>query len=170
MAVESMRELYRHLLAEAYDAERHSLMLLDQLETQVSAQDARDRVRDYRAATARQIEMLERAMELLGGACPAVRAAAMQGLLEQYRAFGQAGAPGQVLETYGIITLGRAAELSAVAYRGLSAVAGTCAQADARRLFERALAEEETAAAWCTATVPVLAAAATLQRGPAVVA
>jgi ferritin-like metal-binding protein YciE len=169
MAVESMRELYRHLLAEAYDAERHSLMLLDQLETQVSVQDARGRVRDYRAATARQIEMLERAMELLGGACPSVPAAAMLGLCEQYRTFVQAGASGSVLETFGIIALGRTAELSATAYRSLSAVAGTCGQADARRLFERALTEEETAAAWCTAAVPTLAAAATLQRGAAVV-
>ncbi len=170
MAVESMRELYRHLLAEAYDAERHSLMLVDQLETQMSAHDARDRVRSYRAATARQIEMLERSMELLGGASPPVTSAAMRGVRDDHHELVSAAPSASVLEAYGVMALGRAAVLSAASYRALSAVADSCAQTDARRLFERALAEEEDAAAWSAATVPPLAAAATLQRGAAVVA
>lgn len=170
MAVESIRELYRHLLAEAYDAERHTLMLLDQMETEMGGQDARDRVRSYRGTTARQLEMLERAMELLGGACPGVACATLQGVRDDRRILVTETPPGQVLEAYDIIALGRAAELGASSYRSLAALAAACAQPDARRLFERAIVEEEEAAAWCAAAVPVLAAAATLRRGTAIVA
>lgn len=170
MTVESMRELYRHLLAEAYDAERHTLMLLDAMETEMSEADARDRVRSYRSTTARQLEMLERAMELLGGASPSVTSAAMQGVRDDRRTLIGNSPPGAVLETYDIVALGRTAVLGSAAYRALAALAGVCGQTDARRLFERAIAEEEEAAAWCAAAIPVAAAAATLQRGAAVVA
>lgn len=170
MAVESIRELYRHLLAEAYDAERHALMLLDQMETEMGGQDARDRVRTYRAATADQLEMLERAMELLGGACPSVPCATLQGVRDDRRNLANTAVPGQVLEAYNVIALGRTAELGASSYRSLAALAAACGQPDARRLFERAIVQEEDAAAWCSAAVPVLAAAAMLQGGAAVVA
>ncbi len=168
--MESMRELYRHLLAEAYDAERHTLMLLDQLETHLGAPDARERARSCRAATGRQLEMLERAMELLGGACPPVTSAALQGVRDDHRRLVAAAAAPSVLETGGVVALGRACELTAALYRSLAALAVVCGQADARRLLERALAEEEDASAWCTAALPRLAAEATLQRGPAAVA
>lgn len=170
MAVESIRELYRHLLAEAYDAERHALMLLDQMETEMGSPDARNRVRTYRAATAGQLEMLERAMELLGGASPSVTSATLQGVRDDRRNLKDAAVPGQVLEAYDVIALGRTAELGASCYRSLAALAAACAQPDARRLFERAIVEEEEAAAWCAAAVPVLAAAAMLRGGAAVVA
>lgn len=165
MAVESMRELYRHLLAEAYDAERHALGLLDQLETDMGAPDGRNRVRRYRDATTRQIDTLERCMELLGGASPSVASAALPGVLEDRRTFLlQAPAVG-VLEAYDVIALGRCAELAAAGYRTLAALASVCGQPDARRLFERAIGEEEETAAWCGATIPVLAASATLRGG-----
>jgi ferritin-like metal-binding protein YciE len=164
MTVESMRELYRHLLAEAYDAERHALMLLDAMETEMSAPDARDRIRSYRGTTARQLETLERAMELLGGACPSVTSAAMQGVRDDRRSLVSNSPPAAVLETYDIVALGRAAELGSAAYRALAALAGVCGQSDARRLFERAIAEEEEAVAWCASAIPVAAAAASVRR------
>lgn len=168
--MESMRELYRHLLAEAYDAERHTLMLLDEVETHLGAPDAREHARDCRAATGRQLEMLERAMELLGGACPQVASAALAGIRDDHRRIvGSATAP-SVLEIGGIIALGRASQTAASLYRSLAALAAVCGQSDARRLLERALEEEESTAAECSATVPQLAAAATLQRGPVAVA
>lgn len=168
--MESMRELYRHLLAEAYDAERHTLMLLDQLETHMGAPEAREQVRSSRAATGRQLEMLERAMELLGGACPPVASAALQGVRDDHRRLVAAAASPSVLETGGVLALGRACELTASLYRSLAPLAVVCGQTDARRLLERARAEEEAVTEWCTAALPRIAAAATLQRGPAAVA
>lgn len=168
--MESMRELYRHLLAEAYDAERHTLMLLDEVETHLGAPDAREHARVCRAATGRQLEMLERAMELLGGACPPVACAALVGVRDDHRRLVASAAAPSVLETGGILSLGRASEFAASLYRTLAALAAVCGQSDARRLLERALDEEAATAAACSAAVPRLAAAATLQRGPVAVA
>lgn len=168
--MESMRELYRHLLAEVYDAERHTLMLLDEVETHLGAPEARDQARGCRAATGRQLEMLERAMELLGGACPQVSSAAMAGVRDDHRRLVASAAAPSVLETGGMIALARASELTGAMYRTLAALSASCGQSDARRLIDRAIEEEAAVASQCTAVVPRLVAAATLQRGPAVVA
>lgn len=168
--MESMRELYRHLLAEVYEAERHTLMLLDQVETHVGAPEARAHVRKSRAATGRQLEMLERAMELLGGACPPVESGALSGVRNDHRRLVTSAASPAVLETGAMLALARAAELSASMYRSLQALAAVCGQADARRLIERAVQEEEDVAVACADVVPLLARAGTPQRGPAVIA
>lgn len=168
--MESMRELYRHLLAEVYDAERHTLMLLDEVETHLGAPDARASARTCRAATGRQLEMLERAMELLGGASPQVTSAALAGVRDDHRRLVTSAAAPSVLEAGGMIALARAGELSAAMYRTLAHLSSCCGQSDAQRLLERAVNEEETTASQCSAAVPRLAAAASVQRGPAVVA
>jgi ferritin-like metal-binding protein YciE len=163
-----MRDLYRHLLAEAHDAERHTLMMLDEMETEMSAADGRDRVRRYRETTARQVDTLERCMELLGGAAPRLRSAALHGLREDRQAMSALAPAPSALELYDVAVLGRIAEGAAAAFRTLAALAAVCEQGDARRLFERALVEEEETAAWCAASVPVLAAGASLTRRAAV--
>lgn len=168
--MESMRELYRHLLAEVYDAERHTLMLLDEVETRLGAPEARSQARNCRAATGRQLEMLERAMELLGGASPQVASAALAGVRDDHRKLvGSAAAPA-VLEIGGMTALARASQLTGTMYRTLAVLAASCGQSDAHRLIERAIEEEDTAASQCAGVVARLVEAATPRRGPAVIA
>lgn len=164
MAVESMRDLYCHVLAESHDAERYTLLLLDELETGMGTSEARDRVRRYREATARHVDMLERCMELLGGSALRVQSAALHGLRADRQSFAALAPSPSALETYDVYALGRIADGAAAAFRTLAALAVACSQDDARRLFERATAEEEELAAWCAVNVPVLAAGASLQR------
>lgn len=170
MAVESMRDLYRHLLAETHDAERQTLMMLDEMETEMSGADGRDHVRRYREATARQVDTLERCMELLGGAAPRLRSAALEGLREDRRALTALSTAPSALELYDVALLGRIAAAAGSTFRTLAALAVNCGQGDAKRLFERAIAEEEELAAWCTLSVPVVAAGASLTRGAPVLA
>lgn len=170
MAVESMRDLYRHLLAETHDAERQTLMMLDEMETEMSGADGRDHIRRYREATARQVDTLERCMELLGGGAPRLRAAALDGLRQDRRALTELTTAPSTLELYDVALLGRIAEAAASTFRTLAALAITCGQGDAKRLFERAITEEEELAAWCALSVPVIAASASIARGAPVLA
>jgi ferritin-like metal-binding protein YciE len=151
MPVHTLKDVFRHALGILYDAEQQVLAALDEVETETRSTAFRDRVRQHRQETQRQIQNLERCFELLGTDAPHAQSAVARGLREDKRAFRRENPTPDALEFFDLDAAVRTEHYEVGAYRSLLAIARVLELDDARRLLEQNLREEESMAEWLAA-------------------
>jgi ferritin-like metal-binding protein YciE len=148
MALETLRDVFRHHLGDAYHAEQQIMAVLDAIELDTTTTELRDRVRAQRAAGLRHIDTLERCFELLGTSPPQVESELVRALLaERHRVTSLEPSPG-ALEAWNTLALGRLTALKLETYRQLCRLADEVRQSDVRRLLEQVLDAESAFATW----------------------
>jgi ferritin-like metal-binding protein YciE len=148
MALETLRDVFRHHLGDAYHAEQQILAVLDAIELDTTTTELRDRVRAERAAVLRHIDSLERCFELLGTSPPRVESALAAALIaERHHVRSMEPSPA-ALEAWNTLALRRLTALRLETYRQLCQLADEVRQGDARRLLEQVLDAEYAFGTW----------------------
>jgi ferritin-like metal-binding protein YciE len=148
MAIESIRDVYRHQLGEVYHAEQLVLSVLDRIELETGSAALRDRVRTLRRETLRQVDNVERCFELAGASAPRVESETARGIVAERERFLEEQPTEQVLELYNLHCIARLGALKRESYRQLARMAGAIRQDDAGRLLAANLREEEELGRW----------------------
>jgi ferritin-like metal-binding protein YciE len=162
----SMKDVFRHQLGVAYDAEQQILGILDETETETGSTDLRNRIRAHRLEKQRQITNLERCFELMGGAPANVRSLTLRGLRADRMAFRQLQPVQPAIEACDLLLLELAAQTSVALYRGLCDLGRRIDAGDAVRLLSRSLESEQGFTEWLLAHRQALLAAIEPDRRP----
>ncbi|HEX7089018.1 MAG TPA: DUF892 family protein [Longimicrobiales bacterium] len=148
MPANSLSDVFRHALGDIYDAEQQILSVLDQMETETSDEQIRNRVRKHRDETEQHIQNLERCFELLSAQAPRVQCAAIRGLRDEKRTFQQENPSEEALEVFNLDAASKTEHYEIASYRGLIDQARVLGQDDVRRLLEQNLRQEEDMSRW----------------------
>jgi ferritin-like metal-binding protein YciE len=148
MSIHTIRDLFLHQLAAAYDVEQQVVGIVDQVEMEALSTEFRDRMRRHRTETLRQIGNLERCFELTGSAPPRVESGLVRGMREDRQQFAEGGPSGTALEVFNLHSIDRLAHFKAAMYRLLAELARNVGQDDVRRLLEQNLGDEAALCDW----------------------
>src|SRR5690606_6434059 len=130
MPANSLSDVFRHGLGDIYDAEQQILSVLDQMETETSDEQIRNRVRKHRDETEQQIQNLERCFELLSARPARVQCAPIRGLRGEKRTFQQDTPPEGALEAFNLDAASKTEDDKNASYRGLIDQARVLGQGD----------------------------------------
>ncbi len=148
MPLTTLKQMLRHQLGVAYDAEQQALQVLDRLETETASKPLRDRVRLHREETRRHAGTLERSLELMGMDAPLVQSAGVRGLREERRVFYGAEPTPSLAERYELEMATRLLSYQSSLYQAIVRLAAAAGEGDVQRLVERNLAEEGAMLRW----------------------
>lgn len=148
MPLTTLKQMLRHQLGVAYDAEQQMLQVLDRLETETASTPLRDRVRLHRDETRRHASTLERCLELMGMDAPRVQSDGVRGLREERRAFyGEQPTP-RLAERYELEMATRLLSYQCALYDGVARLAAAADEGDVLRLVKRNLSEDAATLRW----------------------
>ncbi|HEY8483745.1 MAG TPA: DUF892 family protein [Longimicrobiales bacterium] len=148
MPANTLNDLFLHGLGDIYDAEQQILSALNEMETETSNAEVRDRIRRHREETHQQIENLEQCFELLGTGAPRVQCSTVRGLRDEKRSFRDQQPSPAAIEVFNLDAANKTEHYEIASYRGLVDLARTLELDDARRLLEQNLRQEEEMSRW----------------------
>jgi ferritin-like metal-binding protein YciE len=156
MGLHTLKDVFRHALGMLYDAEQQILASIDEIETETRSTAFRNRIRQHRQETQRQIQNVERCFELLGTDAPHVQSAGARGMREDKRAFRREQPSPEALEIFDLDAASKTEHYEIASYRSLLNMAVTLGVDDVRRLLEQNLREEEAMSEWLTVNGPAI--------------
>lgn len=154
MGIHTLKDVFRHALGMLYDAEQQILASIDEIETETRSTSFRNRIRQHRSETQRQIQNLQRCFELLGTDAPRTQSAVARALREDKRAFRREEPSPEALEIFNLDAATKTEHYEIASYRTLLDMAVALNVDDVRRLLEQNLQEEAAMSEWLSAHGP----------------
>jgi ferritin-like metal-binding protein YciE len=154
MGVHTLKDVFRYSLGMLYDAEQQILASIDEMETETRSTAFRNRIRQHREETQRQIQNLQRCFELLGTDAPHAQSAVARAMREDKRAFRREEPSPEALEIFDLDAASKTEHYEIASYRSLLDMAQALGADDVRRLLEQNLREEEDMSEWLTTNGP----------------
>jgi ferritin-like metal-binding protein YciE len=158
MGVHTLKDVFRHALGMLYDAEQQIFASIDEIETETRSTAFRNRIRQHRSETQRQIQNLERCFELLGTDATRAQSAVARAMREDKRAFRREQPSPDALEIFDLDAASKTEHYEIASYRSLLDMAVALGVDDVRRLLEQNLREEESMSEWLTENGPQILA------------
>ncbi len=158
MGVHTLKDVFRHALGMLYDAEQQILASIDEIETETRSTAFRNRIRQHRLETQRQIQNVERCFELLGTDATRVQSAVARAMREDKRSFRREEPSPEALEIFDLDAASKTEHYEIASYRSLLNMAVALGVDDVRRLLEQNLRDEEAMSEWLTTNSPEILA------------